>query len=111
MASTSAQLSALERPEVLDEIFDFVGLKQWLFLGAVSKGWAALYLSRESETIHASQSEPALPLHRKVTSYKAVAASLRRTLYACKCDRTLEDDELDVLSRAAALIGSSEVLI
>jgi hypothetical protein len=107
MATTSAQLTALERPDVLNEIFEFVGPKEWLFLGAVSKAWTALYLS---QMVHSSQLAPALPLQRKVTSYSAAAASLRRALYASDGDTTLKHDRLAALSKAAASSGSREVL-
>jgi hypothetical protein len=50
-------------------------------------------------------------VRRKVTSYGAAAASLRRALYACESDQALRDDNLKALSKAAAASGSSEVLI
>jgi hypothetical protein len=103
MATKSAQLRVLEDYVLLDEVFHFVGPKEWLFLGAVSKPWAALYLSRESETVPISQ------LRRKVTSYKAAAASLRRMLYALEIDRRFQL-EARALGKAAASGGGREVL-
>jgi hypothetical protein len=83
------QLRALERPDVLDVILQYAGPEQWLFLGGVSKAWAAMHHGG-SEMLSNSQPEPAQSLRRKVTSYRAAAASLRRALYACDYDPSLK---------------------
>jgi hypothetical protein len=105
----SAQLRVLEDYVVLDMILQFAGPDQWLFLGTVSKAWAALYLSREFETVHTSLPEPALLLRRKVTSYRTAAASLRRTFYAFESDSTFKL-EARALGKAAAASGGREVI-
>eukprot|EP00953_Heterococcus_sp_UTEX-ZZ885_P023400 12866-Heterococcus_DN1.PRE.1 len=104
MATTSAQLRVLEQPMLLNVIFDYVGPKQWLFLGAVSKAWAAMYQlsSAKHDDI---QPESAQSLCRKVTSYRAAAVSLRRALYACNCDRIEHVVKLVALSMAACSSG------
>jgi hypothetical protein len=51
------------------------------------------------------QPEPAQSLCRKVTSYRAAAASLRRALYACNCDHIEDVVKLVALSMAASSSG------
>jgi Tfp pilus assembly major pilin PilA len=46
----------------------------------------------------------------KTTSFAAAAVSLRRALYASKCDATLLEQNLLSLSKAAAACGCTEVL-
>jgi hypothetical protein len=113
MATKSAQLRVLERPDVLDVIFQYAGPKQWLFLGGVSKAWAAMHHDGFETMRSAAQPEPTQSLRRKVTSYKAATASLRRALYACKCDRSLDEGSIGFvsLSEAAASVGTIDVLI
>jgi hypothetical protein len=104
MATPSAQLRVLEQPMLLNVIFDYVEPKQWLFLGAVSKAWAAMY-QLSSANHDDIQPEPAKSLCRKVTSYRAATVSLRRALYACNCDRIEHVVQLVALSMAACLCG------
>jgi hypothetical protein len=99
----SSQLRALERPDVLDLTFQFAGVKEWLFVGAVCKAWAAVHSKATSNCPHE-------PLHLKVTRYGAVT-TLERAVYASDCDPTLKLRKLAPLSKAAAFGGSNEVLV
>jgi hypothetical protein len=99
----SYQLRALERPDVLNMTFQFAGVKEWLFVGAVCKAWAAVH----SKATSGSQHEQ---LHLKVTRYGAVT-TLGRAVYASDCDPTLKVQKLAPLSKAAAFGGSTEVLV
>jgi hypothetical protein len=38
-------VQALDKDEILDEIFSFVGVKEWLYVGAVCRRWRGRYLS------------------------------------------------------------------
>jgi hypothetical protein len=104
MATKSAQLRVLEQPVLLNLVFEFADTKEWLFLGAVSKAWAAMY-QLSSANHDDIQPEPARAMCRKVTSYRAAAASLRRALYACNCNRIEHVVKLVALSMAACSSG------
>jgi hypothetical protein len=104
-------MHVLEQPLVLDLVLQYAGPDQWLFLGAVSKAWAALHTSVMSPRL--ARKQRGLPLsvvHTKITSFAEAVSSLARALYACDCDASLKTDKLLLLSRAAAFHGSSAVL-
>jgi hypothetical protein len=102
----------LEQPLVLELVLQYAGPDQWLFLGAVSKAWAALYTSvLHQRPARRQRALRAPPCDAKSTSYAAAAASPARVLYAYYCDATLRSKKLLSLSRGAALCGSSGVLI
>jgi hypothetical protein len=105
-------MHVLEQPLVLDLVLQYAGPDQWLFLGGVSRAWAALYTSvvhqhpaRRQRTLRA------LVCNVKATSFVEAASSLPRALYACNYDATLSSKKLLPLSRGAASCGSSHVLI
>eukprot|EP00953_Heterococcus_sp_UTEX-ZZ885_P042323 21513-Heterococcus_DN1.PRE.2 len=101
-------MHVLEQPLVLDLVLQYAGPDQWLFLGAVSKAWAALYTSVPQKRPARRQRDlPLSVLHAKVTSFGEAASSLARALHACDCDATLMTDKLLLLSRAAAACGCS----
>jgi hypothetical protein len=80
-------MHVLEQPLVLDLVLQYAGPDQWLFLGAVSKAWAALYTSVPHK--HPARRQRDLPtsvLHVKATSFGEAASSLARALHACDCD-------------------------
>jgi uncharacterized membrane protein YgcG len=98
----------LEQPLVFGFVLQYAEPNQWLFFGAVSKAWAALY----NVVLHEQPSAfaRASAVGTKLTGFAAAAASLNRALYACECDAALITEKLLPLSRAAAFIGSSDVL-
>eukprot|EP00953_Heterococcus_sp_UTEX-ZZ885_P026047 14112-Heterococcus_DN1.PRE.2 len=106
-------MHVLQQPIVIDLVLQYAGPDQWLFLGAVSKAWAALHTSvalprlarKPSLTLEASV------VHSRTTSFNEATCSLARAMYACDCDATLKTDKLLLLSRAAASYGRSHVLI
>jgi hypothetical protein len=105
-------MHVLEQPLVLDLVLQYAGSHQWLFLGAVSKAWAALYSSMIHPCLaREQQGLPSSLIQTKTTSFAKAAAALPRALYACDCDETLKTDKLLLLSRAAASCGCSHVLI
>jgi hypothetical protein len=77
----SSQLRALEHPIVLDLTFQFAGVKEWLFVGAVCKAWAAVHSSKGSSSLHGPG-----PQHRKLTRYGAVT-TLGCALYASSAEQ------------------------
>jgi hypothetical protein len=77
-------MHVLQRPIVIDLVLQYAGPDQWLFLGAVSKAWAALHTSVEQPSL---ARKPGLTLeasvvHNKTTSFAEAASSLARALYA-----------------------------
>jgi hypothetical protein len=105
-------MHVLEQPLVLDLVLQYAGPDQWLFLGAVSKAWAALYTSvPHTRPARRQRALPSSVVHANTTSFVEAASSLARALYACDCDATLKTDKLLVLSEGAASCGCSHVLI
>jgi hypothetical protein len=105
-------MHVLEQPLVLSLVLQYAGPDQWLFLGAVSKAWAALHTTVLHQRAACRQRDPnAAPCNAKATSFAAAAASLARVLYACDYDAMLRSKKLLPLSKGAASCGSSDVLI
>jgi hypothetical protein len=104
--------AVLEQPLVLELVLQYAGPDQWLFLGAVSRAWAALHASVVHSCPVRKQHRLGTALaHVKSTSFAAAAASLARVLHACNCDATLRNEKLLPLSKGAAFIGSHDVLV
>jgi hypothetical protein len=86
-ACSSMQLvEALDKDEVLDEIFSFVGRKEWLFVGAVCRRWRGRYLSmcykaRSNKAEHAFQ-----------TSHSSAFVTAARFSLALKNGLTMPDE-------------------
>jgi hypothetical protein len=73
-------VQALEKDKVLDEIFTFLGRKEWLFVGGVCRRWRGRYLSMcykaaASKHIHTQK-------HAFQTSHKSTFATAARFLIA-----------------------------
>jgi hypothetical protein len=106
-------MHVLEQPLVLKLILQYAGPDQWLFLGAISKAWAAMHESamHERPNTYRTGRRAAMRIHGKTTSFAAASASVERVLYACACDDTCFKTKLLPLSKAAAATGSRDVLI
>jgi hypothetical protein len=104
-------MHVLEQPVVLSVVLQYAGPKQWLFLGGVSKAWAAMLEAAVHERLSRSREQSGVQRAGKATSFTAAAASLDRALYACACDGTFIKSKLLPLSEAAAATGSRDVLI
>jgi hypothetical protein len=102
-------MHVLEQPLVLKLVLQYAGPDRWLFLGAISKTWAAMHEAAVPERPTRRQSD--MRVHGRATSYAPVAFLLERVLYACASDAKLFKEKLLPLSKAAAAIGSSEVLM
>jgi hypothetical protein len=103
--------AVLQQDEIWHMIMGHVGRHEWLFLGGVSKNWAALHAGqplrrRKRRPATASASRQSL------TSYSAAAASLRRAVWAYKAEAKKSVKQLTVLqlAKAAASQGISDVL-
>jgi uncharacterized membrane protein YgcG len=106
-------MHVLEQPLVLDLVLQYAGPDQWLFLGAVSKAWAAMHTSVMHPRLARKQrlTLVASLVHTRATSFGEAASLLLRALYACDCDAKLRTEKLLPLSRGAASRGSIHVLI
>jgi hypothetical protein len=70
-------MHVLEQPLVLDLVLQYAGPDQWLFLGGVSRAWAALYTTVLHQ--HPARRQRALrarPCNVKATSFVEAASSL-----------------------------------
>jgi hypothetical protein len=89
-------------------VLQYAGRDEWLYFGGICKSWAALYAS-QPQSLRKRQASNAL--RRRSTSYDATAASLQRTLWACKTDADLvQHSLLQQLTKAAALHGTIDIL-
>jgi hypothetical protein len=102
-------MHVLEQPLVLNLVLQYAGPDQWLFLGAISKAWAAMHEAAAQEP--PNRRRLAVRLQRKTTSFAAASESLRRVHYACGCDAKLVKEKLLPLSKAAAACGNRDVLL
>jgi hypothetical protein len=102
-------MHALEQPLVLELVLQYAGPDQWLFLGAISKTWAAMHEAVPHEQHRRRRA--AMREHGKTTSFAAASASMNRALYACACDVNFVKDKLLPLSKAAAASGRTDVLL
>jgi hypothetical protein len=107
---TSNALHVLEQPLVLNLILQYAGPNQRLFLGSVSKAWAALYSVVHRRPACRQRGLRRTSVHGKATNLAEVATSLGRVLYACDCDAQLASKKVLPLSKAAAAYGSIDVL-
>jgi hypothetical protein len=104
-------MHVLEQPLVLNLILQYAGPNQWLFLGGVSKAWAALYNSVvHKRPARRQRGVPLAYTSDKATGLAEAAASITRALYACSCDPQLIPKKLLPLCKGAAFCGSIDVL-
>jgi hypothetical protein len=104
-------MHVLEQPLVLNLILQYAGPDQWLFLGGVSKAWAAPYnIVVHKRSARRQRGVPLALTSDKATSFAEAATSLARVLYACSCDPQLVTKKLLPLSKGAAFCGSIDVL-
>jgi hypothetical protein len=76
----------LEKDEVLDEIFSFVGRKEWLYAGGVCRRWRGRYFSMCYKA-RASKTEPVYQ-----TSHKSCFATAARFSLALETGLVLPDE-------------------
>jgi hypothetical protein len=102
----------LAYPDIWHMIMEHVGRHEWLFLGGVSRSWAALHAG-QPRSRRMRQPSAASASRQSLTSYSAAAASLRRALWAYKTIAKKSVKQLTVLqlAKAAAAQGTSDVMI
>jgi hypothetical protein len=105
-------MHVLEQPLVIDLVLQYAGPDQWLFLGAVSKAWAAVHISaKQLRLARKKRLLEASLVHAKTTSFFEATCSLARALYAYDGGTALKTETLLGLSISAATFGRSHVLI
>jgi hypothetical protein len=78
---------ALEKDEILDEIFGFVGMKEWLYAGGVRRRWRGRYLSMCCKAC-SSKAE-----HARQTSHKSSFVTAARFSLALESGLEMPDED------------------
>jgi hypothetical protein len=85
-------VQALDKDEVLDEVFSFVGRQEWLYAGGVCRRWRGRYLSMCYKAVASKYTQKRKQKHCCLTSHSSTFTTAARFALALESGLTLPVD-------------------